>query len=83
MMEGGAHIAASFVWMHVCRLSVLVDVMICDSREKDDVFRPVVLYIGSLVLPNYVQVCHAFGDSVNANHHALHHPIGRYGEFGP
>lgn len=26
--------------------------MICDSREKDYVFRPVVLYIGSFVLPN-------------------------------
>lgn len=37
--------------------------MIRDSREKDYVFRPVVLYIGSFVLPNYVQVCHAFGDS--------------------
>lgn len=65
-----------------CRLVDVMMMMICDSMKKDYV-RPVVLYIGSFVLPNYIQVCHAFGDSVNANHHTLHHPIGRYGEFGP
>lgn len=52
-MEGGAGRISqplSFGCMFVgCRL---VDVMmICDSRIKDHVFRPVVLYIGSSVLP--------------------------------
>lgn len=76
VLHGGRGVHRSFGCMFVsCRL-VDVMMMICNSMKKDYV-RPVVLYkkFCTTQLPN-VQVCHAFGDSVNANHHALHHRVG-------
>lgn len=56
-----------------CRL---VDVIMIRDSMKKMTFFALLYCIGSFVLPNYIQVCHAFGDSVNANHHALHHRVG-------
>lgn len=39
-MEGGAYIAASLAWMHVCQLVDVMMMMLCDSREKISRFSP-------------------------------------------